>query len=860
MPTLTPFWPFTLILILTGGIAWALAVYLWKRRNQRGTFALIFILIGAGIWCFFYSMEVFTYHVPLIKTMAKLEYFSITTIPVLWFFFALEYTNQDKRLKRKYIPFFFIIPIILVAFVLTNDWHGLVWTNIYINTSVSPAEIIYQHGLVFWLLVVHDYVLMVAGTLVMVSALIRFPGLYRRQIGALLIASVIPWLGNVAFIFNLKFTFGLDLTPITFVISCIMFAGAIFRYRLFDLVPVARERVLESMSEGVVVFDPYDRVVDMNFAARKLLGVDRSKQIGLTPETLFKKWKQRTSPDSKDQEPPIELQSLEKEDRFLEVKVSSLVDWRGKFSGKFMVLNDISARKVAEKRELEEKTLAEAFRDSIAAVTSSLDQDEIFNKILEYVRKVVPHDASTIATLDESGIARFPYQRGYAERGFEEDVRKLILDPKDLPHWKEMLVTHQPVIISNTDTDPRWIKIPNMEWVKSYLGMPILIKDKVIGLLNLDSATAEHFTTLHSNHLQAFTNQMAVALQNASLFKEVNRRAEQLGIINRIGAEITSGLDLDKLLHRLQLQVQEAIPMDIFYIAFYDDATGEMNIPLYYDIGELRKGTQRNLKEKGGLTGYVIRNRKTIVVPDLLDPESDFKEEYVLISERSPRTYVGVPLIYRGEVIGAISMQSYLPNAFSHEQIELFEVISTQAIFAIENARMYSHMQEMATTDVLTELNNRRQFINLAGNEVERSLRYHKNCSMIMIDIDDYKLVNDTFGHGAGDRVLSDFSFMCRQKIRRMDICGRLGGDEFGLILPETDITRAQAFAERLRSSVASLEINFNGSLIKVTASLGISQVKGKVKDLETLLETADQAMYMAKQAGKNQVKVYREK
>jgi len=857
MPTFTPFWPFTLILILTGGIAWALAIYLWKQRNQRGTFALIFILIGAGIWCFLYSMEVFTYHIPLIKTMAKLEYFSITCIPVLWFLFAIEYTNQDRWLKRKYIPYFFIVPVILVGFVLSNDWHGLIWNNIYINASLSPPEIIYQHGTVFWLLVVHDYVLMLAGTLVMVSALIRFPGLYRRQMSALLLASVFPWLGNAAFIFNLKLTFGLDLTPIAFVLSCVMFGGAIFRYRLFDLVPVARERVLENMSEGVMVLDPWDRVVDMNSAARNLLGVDRTQQIGQTPDALFRQWKQWSIHDPANPDARMELQGLEKEDSFIEVKVSSLVDWRGKYSGRFMVLNDISSRKRAEKREQEEKVLAEAFRDSIAAVTSSLDQDEIFNKMLEFVRKVVPHDASTIATFDESGNARFPYQRGYIERGYENEIRNLVLDPKDMPHWKEMMDSHQPTIIPDTESDPGWIKVPNMEWVKSYLGMPILIKNQVIGLLNLDSAKAGHFTDLHSNRLQAFTNQMAVALQNADLFKEVNRRAEQLAVVNRIGTEITSGLDLDKLLHRLNEQVQEAIPMDIFYIAFYDDTTGELNIPLYYNIGELRKGTQRNLKERGGLTGYVIRNRKTVVVPDLLDPAREPKEEYVLISERSPRTYVGVPLIYRSQVIGAISMQSYLPNAFSREQIELFEVIATQATFAIENARMYSRMQEMATTDVLTELNNRRQFINLAGNEVERSLRYHKKCSMLMIDIDNYKMVNDTFGHGAGDRVLREFSLLCAEKIRRMDICGRLGGDEFGLILPETDITKAYAIAERLRSSLASLEINFNGSLIKVTASFGISQLKGNVKNLEILMETADQAMYRAKQAGKNQVVVH---
>jgi len=857
MPTLTPFWPFTLILIIAGSTAWALTIYLGKRRNQRGTFALILILIGAGIWCFLYSVEVFTYHIPLIKTMAKLEYFSITSIPVLWFFLAIDYTNSDKWLKRKYTPYFFIIPIILVGFVLTNDWHHLVWTNIYINTSFSPPEIIYQHGIIFWILVVHDYVLLLAGTLVMVSALIRFPGLYRRQIGALLVAQFIPWLGNAAFIFGWKFTYGLDFTPIAFVISCLLVAAAMFRYRLFDLVPIARERVFENMSEGVIILDSWDRVVDMNTAARSLLDVSHKQQIGQTSDALFQHWKQRSllNPDNPDSS--LELQNRKTDDSFIEVKVSSLVDWRGKYSGRFMVLNDISSRKKAEKREQEEKTLAEAFRDSIAAVTSSLDQDEIFYKMLEYVRKVVPHDAATIATFDESGYAHFLYQHGYAERGYETQIRNLILDVKQMPHWTEMLTYKHPVIISNTSMDPGWIKVPNMEWVKSYLGIPILIKDQVIGLLNLDSASVDHFTTLHASRLQAFTNQMAVALQNASFFTEVNRRADQLAVINRIGTEIASGLELDKLLHRLYEQVQEVIPMDIFYIAFYDDVSDDMNIPLYYDIGQFRKGTQRNLRVKGGLTGYVIHQRKPVVVPDLLDPNREPKEEYVLTSEKHPRSYVGVPLIYRDQVIGAISMQSYLPNAFSKEQIELFEVIATQATFAIENARMYARMEEMASTDVLTGLNNRRQFISLAENEVARSLRYKKKCSMIMFDIDDYKLINDTFGHAAGDRILVEFSSLLKKNTRKMDICGRLGGDEFGLVLPETDSPRAGVIAERVRSSLASLEIDFNGVMIKATSSIGISQLKGKIKDLQTLMETADSALYQVKHLGKNQVKIF---
>ena len=128
---------------------------------------------------------------------------------------------------------------------------------------------------------------------------------------------------------------------------------------------------------------------------------------------------------------------------------------------------------------------------------------------------------------------------------------------------------------------------------------------------------------------------------------------------------------------------------------------------------------------------------------------------------------------------------------------------------------------------------------------------------MIMFDIDDYKLINDTFGHAAGDRILVEFSSLLKKNTRKMDICGRLGGDEFGLVLPETDSPRAGVIAERVRSSLASLEIDFNGVMIKATSSIGISQLKGKIKDLQTLMETADSALYQVKHLGKNQVKIF---
>jgi diguanylate cyclase len=148
----------------------------------------------------------------------------------------------------------------------------------------------------------------------------------------------------------------------------------------------------------------------------------------------------------------------------------------------------------------------------------------------------------------------------------------------------------------------------------------------------------------------------------------------------------------------------------------------------------------------------------------------------------------------------------------------------------------------------------------LAETEIERSLRYEKKCSLMMIDIDNYKMTNDTFGHHAGDQVLLEFGKLCKGKIRRMDIAGRLGGDEFAIILPETDGSEARNSAERLRKDIERKEMHIENTLIKVTASFGVAQLKGKIKDLQGLMDAADKAMYAAKQAGKNQTHLFGEK
>jgi diguanylate cyclase (GGDEF)-like protein len=171
---------------------------------------------------------------------------------------------------------------------------------------------------------------------------------------------------------------------------------------------------------------------------------------------------------------------------------------------------------------------------------------------------------------------------------------------------------------------------------------------------------------------------------------------------------------------------------------------------------------------------------------------------------------------------------------------------------AFKNA--LQEVQRLAITDSLTNLYNRRHFSKVGENEVQRACRYGRSLSAIMLDIDHFKRVNDTFGHKVGDQILQGVAASCRQTLRGVDVLGRYGGDEFVILLPENDRAAAVQVAERLRKNIAHMQLNTAKGPAEVTVSLGVASVDCDKPSLETLLSQADNALYVAKRRGRNQV------
>ena len=190
------------------------------------------------------------------------------------------------------------------------------------------------------------------------------------------------------------------------------------------------------------------------------------------------------------------------------------------------------------------------------------------------------------------------------------------------------------------------------------------------------------------------------------------------------------------------------------------------------------------------------------------------------------------------------------------DDIPAFSVFANQMAVALENVRLYNETQQLAITDELTSLYNRRGFFELGRREVDRVLRFGHPLTAVMIDIDHFKIVNDTYGHPLGDKILRGLADRIRHNIRDIDIFGRYGGEEFVVLLIENDIATAALVAERLRRLISDTPFQTEAGPISITVSMGLAIVTKDTPDLGTLISQADQALYHAKQAGRNRVAI----
>jgi len=339
--------PYTLLLLAVAAMALLLALYMWRRRDATGAKAVAALMLAVFAWSLGYAFELGESGLGVKVLWAKFEYLGIATIPAAWLVFALQYAGREKWVTRRNLMLLAVLPLVTLVLVFTNEAHGLIWSRTAVDGS--GVFLILDHGPFFWVYWIYSYVLLILGTYFLISFLLRAPGLYRRQTWALLLGACAPWVGNGMYVMGINPLPGVDLTPFAFLFTGAALSLGLFRLKLLDIIPVARDAVIEGMNDGVIVVDSRGRIVDLNPAARRVPRLSAAEAVG--------KPLSEVEPgigalleglDAEETQKEITL-AVEQQRRDYEVAISTLRNRRGDLTGRLMVLRDVTERKKTER-------------------------------------------------------------------------------------------------------------------------------------------------------------------------------------------------------------------------------------------------------------------------------------------------------------------------------------------------------------------------------------------------------------------------------------------------------------------------------------------------------------------------------
>lgn len=330
---------------------------------------------------------------------------------------------------------------------------------------------------------------------------------------------------------------------------------------------------------------------------------------------------------------------------------------------------------------------------------------------------------------------------------------------------------------------------------------------------------------------------------------KLRERVDELSAINRIGRIISGSFDQVTLYKNLSIATQQLMGSgSIFMIGLIDELGDDVAYEVYDEQGECKKRILAARED--GLSGWVMTHKEGLCIGDVQKEYSNYAKASRHKDERY-RSWLAVPLVVYDEVVGVMSVQSTRKYAYGLAHLRVLATIADQAAVAIENSRLY----QFATVDGLTGLFVRRYFDQRLVEEWHRSARYDTSFSLGMLDLDHFKVLNDTYGHQIGDQVLRTAARVVRDNMRSFDLAARYGGEEFVFILPRTNLAEARIAAERIRRDIEQIRIETPEGDVRVTVSIGVADSTDEgLEGPVDLIARADSALYEAKAQGRNRV------
>jgi len=408
------------------------------------------------------------------------------------------------------------------------------------------------------------------------------------------------------------------------------------------------------------------------------------------------------------------------------------------------------------------------------------------------------------------------------------------------------------VLLSDLKSSYRLPYYPGACPVRSVAAVPVLENEHVRGILVVDRKSDDPFTAEEQEILTSATRYVLRAIQNERVFVQLERAKVEQGKLYRAARSLGAALSERDVVEASVRSAREVAAFDFAAITLYDEARKTHEIRAVSGEGvDSLVGVR--FRHNPGLVSMVVQNR----YPLPYKGEFDAAHQLIFTARSQPPampSMLVLPLLVHERPLGTLVLGARRRGAFGDSVRPTLEVLASHVAVSLSNARMVKRLEELATSDGLTGLFNKRAMLEMAESKIAAAVRFSRNLSVMIIDLDHFKNVNDTFGHDIGDVVLKGLGGILRKTKRATDAVARFGGEEFIILCEETDSEGAMLLAERIREELQKTTFQTPKGPLQVTCSVGVSTFPEGGRDWETLFKGADDALYVSKRSGRNRV------
>ena len=601
--------------------------------------------------------------------------------------------------------------------------------------------------------------------------------------------------------------------------------------------------------EAHFLFDIATRgVVDANKSAEQLSGYSREELLELRLDDLhprgsrektisyFEKIKQHGSYMYDD----LPLETKEQQRVPVEVKGALLG-----FGGGRIV--QAMFRDVRKERQLQQEVLFQELKLTMlqslsSAISDSLDLTEMLSDALAAVMETSGGlYGEMLLWLEDSGTFQI-----VSHQGDNVTLPETRLPLGSCPMAAQAL-NGQPVLLDSLDADPRLARLlSDCQGIAAVAAVPLRSKSRVVGVMHLVISERQLFPTFDFDFFTSIGNQIGMAAEHALLFQRSSAQTKQITVLNNIARIISSSLQIEEVFDSFAAEMAKLISFDRLSVTILDDSGSYLRIFASGSRVDSGWGMESIIPVVGTGPGWVVLNERPFIHEDTRERQQFIEDE--IFYEDGIRSYIILPLESRGKLVGTFGLGSRQPGTYSKRDLTLLGQLSEQISVAIENVKLYQQTKENSILDDVSSLFNFRYFHQALDRELKLVARHRSRLSLIFIDLDNFKQINDTHGHLRGSRVLRAVGFLLRAAVRETDIAARYGGDEFVVILPDTDLALAKRLGEHIRKIICHhVFLRDEGLNERLGASIGVATYPSEAHTKEELIQLADERMYRDK-------------